>query len=209
MAVNNKYMKKTSRRRKTQDLPEVIKRVYLLSDGKTSKPWVYFAGKMSSEMKLMTPDHPENFHHEGETFVRSGPFRIPVGITDINDNEHKFAYRQCIIQIKRADIIVASFNPKLDCFGTITEVGYAAGLGKPIYIIVPPEINTDENTSVKEIWFPIEGSRLSIESRIANGHQDAHIFENVPILKIMGWKCNSDYLKYIKSLPKKTILSAV
>jgi hypothetical protein len=63
-------------------------------------------------------------------------------------------------QIRRADVVYVRLDAP-DCFGTLTEVGYAAALGKPFVVDVVGD------APAEDMWFPI---RLALRKR-----PDAHV----------------------------------
>lgn len=60
----------------------------------------------------------------------------------------------CFRAIARADIVFAWIDCD-DCYGTITEIGYAAALGKRIWIASP--------RSFPDMWFPFHASEFTWE----------------------------------------------
>lgn len=62
-------------------------------------------------------------------------------------NNSHLVVEACLNAIQRADVVFAWID-QLDCYGTITELGYAAALRKPIWACGP--------RSFRDMWFPLE-----------------------------------------------------
>jgi len=71
----------------------------------------------------------------------------------------------CINSIKNSDVIIAWLD-SIDCHGTIAELGFAYGLGKPIITFCPHgdhgnPFRYEESQIEKELWFSLSFSKLS------------------------------------------------
>lgn len=79
----------------------------------------------------------------------------------------------CLRDIRGGDVIFAWIN-SLDCYGTLVEIGYGAGLGKQVYMAI--DRNLDIPASVgwanppHELWF---AERLAIKSGRYDNPQEA------------------------------------
>lgn len=66
----------------------------------------------------------------------------------------------CLDAIRRCDVFFAWLDD-LTCYGTLTEIGFARGLGKPIWIAGPPEFVSNDReyygghgaTVTTDLWF--------------------------------------------------------
>lgn len=60
------------------------------------------------------------------------------------------AFEDCVTYIKKADILFAYID-STDCYGTISEIGYAKALGKPIYIVL--DVSKLHMSEISDLWF--------------------------------------------------------
>ncbi len=76
------------------------------------------------------------------------------------DKRH-IVFNRCMLQIQECDVVLAHIK-RVDCFGTYFELGFAHGIGKPIYIHVDRLLDIDmqktysehANSSIgDELWF--------------------------------------------------------
>jgi hypothetical protein len=72
-----------------------------------------------------------------------GAGREGCGDTPPSPNE---IFCQCLKQICECDIFVAYID-SMDCYGTLSEIGFATSHGKPIFIVYDPKIDTEQ------LWF--------------------------------------------------------
>ncbi|MDZ4871985.1 MAG: hypothetical protein CLLPBCKN_001373 [Chroococcidiopsis cubana SAG 39.79] len=61
--------------------------------------------------------------------------------------------KRCFNQIQTCDAVHAYID-SFDCYGTLVELGYAAALNKPTYIVLAPNVSQDVSILEKdELWF--------------------------------------------------------
>lgn len=73
-------------------------------------------------------------------------------------------HRLCLEAIDRSDLIFAWID-KEDCYGTIAELGYAAGRGKRIAVACPAAFSSDEHWFVFQLDNTLRGGKKSHHQR--------------------------------------------
>lgn len=125
------------------------------------KPKIYFAGKCNNgnhqgrydwRIDLASEDIMDAFgcdiknkQYEYSSFIYCGP-----SVIDDHNWYGKELAQSCIGQIKECDAVFAWID-SYDCYGTLFELGYAKGLGKPVFIYHKsclPDYSTDEDNEL-------------------------------------------------------------
>lgn len=86
-----------------------------------------------------------------------------VGATDPGcmemgeNNAHRsWAHSECLRLIEDSDLVIAWIDDPT-AFGTIAEIGFASGIGKPVYVGFPPE-----SSFADDVWFAASFSAGSV-----------------------------------------------
>jgi hypothetical protein len=98
----------------------------------------------------------------GDSYISDDPMLRFYDQDDLVDRED-IVVQRCLLQIRECDAVHA-FIESSDCYGTLVELGFAAALNKPIYIVIstglkpksrdddsklPEELSAEKD----EIWF--------------------------------------------------------
>ena len=168
-----------------------------VSDGWGVPPLLYMAGRMTVQ-----PDWRNEWRPK--TLPDAGILDSDIPPVDVKVGRHKFRYtgpfgddmsnhsflhgndgamssgeqtifRRSLCSIQLADIVMARIDlPKIECHGTLAEIGYACGIGKAIYLmLVVDDLDTHHWNDIvvhrdpleagnHEAWFAIGMARRCI-----------------------------------------------
>lgn len=143
----------------------------------TKLPKVYCAGKMDTMpiTDVYEDDLPTLSVIEKPFYVRVGPWRIKGKEHSVWDVD---TVRLSLAMIERADYVIA--RPTLDSYGTLVEIGYAYGSGKPV--IVVPAVSETENGMRADLWFSESIGAKSIERMLSVRERKLDYVTHMPLL---------------------------
>lgn len=113
----------------------------------------------------------------GEPFLYAGPWQarggyhgLIHGITDCGSVDEHTILARAKHGIEQCDVFFALLDG-LDCYGTLVEIGYAQGLGKPVIIGVEGGAGEDPRWGrgfPAELWFAITAADVRLFGRVAD-----------------------------------------
>ena len=138
--------------------------------------------------------HGENTHGVG---VGSG-----YNLCSDGRRNEAMAYNDCLSYIKSSDIVFVYID-SMDCYGTISEIGYAKAIGKPIYIVLDnKKLSKDE---IRDLWFVLQmGNTVVKTNDLCKEHDKFIEWTNSTNLYIKNIELPSEkQINYIKYLANK------
>ena len=105
------------------------------------------------------------------------------GITDCMSIEPRGIVERAQHGIRQCDICFAFLDDD-DCYGTLAEIGYAKGLGKPIVVGVEDHLSQREppHQMGTELWFAIEMADI----RLCGGNASSILRQFAELLALVG-----------------------
>ncbi|MNW38167.1 Nucleoside 2-deoxyribosyltransferase [compost metagenome] len=96
--------------------------------------------------------HGESNHGRGVVTIGCGCGLYGKDGSEVEGNTPKnVVIKDCVNDIKSSDVVFVWLESN-DAFGTITEIGVAHALKKPIFIAVNKSLTTE---TMNEMWFPL------------------------------------------------------
>lgn len=169
---------------------------------------IYFAGRIP---KISNPEDVLNFtekdsvsdiviKYKNKKITKDGYIKNGPWILNPIDNKRKMPlelsqpliWNMVCSKIIESDIFTGIINDK--SYGTIVEAGYAAALGKPVYLFTD---NNLQKETENDLWFVMQVSRSTLK-----------FWEEKDFSLISGFKERnisniSEYLEYINSFTPK------
>lgn len=120
----------------------------------------------------------------------------------VNETKEEKAYDDCLSYIRSSDIVFAYID-SMDCYGTISEIGYAKAIGKPIYIAL--DSNELSNDEIRDLWFVLQmGNKVVKTNDLCKEHDKFIEWTNSTDLYIKNIDLPSGkQINYIKYLANK------
>ena len=129
-------------------------------------------------------------HLFGVRFLYTGPWQavgsyhgLVHGITDYGTLDPRGIVARAQHGIEQCDICFALLDGE-DCYGTLAEIGYAKGLGKPIVVGVEDHLSQREppHQMGTELWFAIEMADI----RLCGGNAGSILRQFAELLALVG-----------------------
>ena len=119
---------------------------------------------------FMSCDH-GCYHGDGTHGVGAG--EGTASMCDVDRIKAEVVIDKCYEFIRSSDIVFCYIDSS-DCFGIITEIGYAKSIGKKLFIVVND--SKLKKNELKDMWFPLNNAdKLIFSSDIFEAHKE---FEN-------------------------------
>ena len=99
--------------------------------------------------------------HDAQTHA----VEIDLGATACRDEIQKQVHAVNLARIRRADFVFAHVD-EVDCFGTLSEIGFAHGVGVPVYLHFGPSLTQEQRY---DFWF-VEKFAAAVTERITVAH---------------------------------------
>ena len=101
--------------------------------------------------------------------------------------------KRCVSQIEQSDVLVATVDAALSCFGTFNEIGVAFASKKVVLVV----LDRVDRRSIEQLWFLIHMSLASVASRPEVAET---AFATIPYVRHWLGKSVDGYCKSLREL---------